>query len=653
VAFTFDLDQPQWTLLTVFVVAQPQSDGMILAKSFYRILGTVVGAAVALLFVGLFAQERVLFLGALACWVGLCTFGSQYARNWTGYGFVLSGYTVAIVGIPGALQPSQAFYIATARITEISLGIVFTAGIGHLILPDRVSSRLLDAVSSARVDLANATLALLRGEESQSLRTKLLAQAIACENLAAAAAFEDAELRRRRGYLRDFNLLLIRAGSLLQLLEGQPGALARNCTGARCAIERAARAVADWRDAACGPGRLSARLQAAASELPSAMQIYHRAAEDGLELAAVVAFVGNLEELLTIVADSASAYDVLLQGGAERTGSIRFARSQDGLGAALTSVRAIFAVGIVAFFWIITAWPNGSTAAILATVATARLATMGHAVPIARAGTLIFSLAAVPAFVVVEVLLPLASGFVMFAVIVAPLIFGCALLIANPRTQLIGFLSGLLFASVGLFQNRMAYDAAGLINTSIAAVLAAAVAMVLWAVVAPETGAAARRRFRRAVRRVFVRITAPGSNLASAAAEAELSEALDQLRGQLRPDVPVDMAAFEAGLAAVSAGRALIRVREQPRIARSGPVPELALPRLGHQRAREWYQAVRRMTDLIIAGSMSDLVLCPRTREGCEAIAARMCAGLNLRKSVEAARLVAAEDWDNEVRHAT
>jgi hypothetical protein len=63
VAFTFNLDQPQWALLTVFIVAQPQS-GLVLAKSFYRIIGTLVGAAVALLFVALFAQERVLFLGA-------------------------------------------------------------------------------------------------------------------------------------------------------------------------------------------------------------------------------------------------------------------------------------------------------------------------------------------------------------------------------------------------------------------------------------------------------------------------------------------------------------------------------------------------------------------------------------------------------------
>src|SRR6516165_12545902 len=92
VAFTFNLDQPQWALLTVFIVAQPQS-GLVLAKSFYRIIGTLLGAAVALLFVALFAQERVLFLGALALWIGLCTFGSQYARNFAAYSFVLSGYT--------------------------------------------------------------------------------------------------------------------------------------------------------------------------------------------------------------------------------------------------------------------------------------------------------------------------------------------------------------------------------------------------------------------------------------------------------------------------------------------------------------------------------------------------------------------------------
>src|SRR5882762_9968048 len=98
VAFAFNLDQPKWALLSVFIVAQPQS-GLVLAKSFYRILGTIAGAVVALILVSLFAQERELFLGTLALWIGLCTFASRNARNFTSYGFVLSGYTAAIIGI--------------------------------------------------------------------------------------------------------------------------------------------------------------------------------------------------------------------------------------------------------------------------------------------------------------------------------------------------------------------------------------------------------------------------------------------------------------------------------------------------------------------------------------------------------------------------
>ena len=83
IAFTFNLDQPQWTLLTVFIVSQPRADGAVLGKSFYRIIGTFIGAAVALVLVALVAQERVLFLGGIALWVGICTLGSQYARSWS------------------------------------------------------------------------------------------------------------------------------------------------------------------------------------------------------------------------------------------------------------------------------------------------------------------------------------------------------------------------------------------------------------------------------------------------------------------------------------------------------------------------------------------------------------------------------------------
>ena len=71
-----------------------------------------------------------------------------------------------------------------------------------------------------------------------------------------------------------------------------------------------------------------------------------------------------------------------------------------------TGVRAALAVFLVSGFWILADWPHGSTAAILGAVATARLATMAPAVPIAIAGTLIFSLSTIPAFIIIDVLLP-------------------------------------------------------------------------------------------------------------------------------------------------------------------------------------------------------------------------------------------------------
>src|ERR1700719_5341201 len=47
IAFWAGLDDPRWSFLTVFVVSQTDS-GLVLAKSFYRILSTIAGLLVAM-----------------------------------------------------------------------------------------------------------------------------------------------------------------------------------------------------------------------------------------------------------------------------------------------------------------------------------------------------------------------------------------------------------------------------------------------------------------------------------------------------------------------------------------------------------------------------------------------------------------------------
>ena len=597
VAFTFNLDQPYWALLTVFIVSAPQQSGLVLAKSFYRIIGTVIGAAVALLLVALCAQERVLFLGGLALWIGLCTFGSQYARNWAAYSFVLSGYTAAIVGIPGALDAGNAFYTATGRITEISLGIIVAATVSHVVLPISLVPSLMQAVADARAGLADYAVALFSAGDTAPLRSKLLGQVIEIENLRASAIFEDRGIRDRSDSLRLLDTALINAVGVAQLLRRMLDALGRTCpsteAGIDDAIAEATAAIKAWRAAAIDAAGLGRCLFRARARLPLVWQLCRDPSAPDEEVIRRVAVIAKLREFFAALTTYAEAHEVFVSGEIPLPHWIGFARSNDPVGALWTGLRAALAVFLVSGFWILTDWAHGSTAAILGAVATARLATMATAVPVAVAATLIFALSTIPAFIIVEVLLPLADGFGMFALAVAPMLFLCALLMAHQKTTLIGYFSALLFASGGGFLNQMVYDPVGLINTSIAAVVAAATALVLWAIITPATPEAARRRFVRAARRALARIAAPRPRIGLAEFDTATTEVLDQLKGGLHPDQPDDIAVFEAAIALFGVGRELIRVRED-RVSSTIAALELDIAELaGNQRAESLDRARR------------------------------------------------------------
>jgi uncharacterized membrane protein YccC len=565
VAFTFNLDQPKWALLTVFIVAQPQT-GLVLAKSFYRIIGTLVGAAGALLLVSLFAQERILFLGALAIWIGLCTFASTNARNFAAYGFVLSGYTVAIVGISGALDPGNAFFIAVARVTEISLGIITTAAISHLILPMSLADSLRRDIATVRAELARYATALLEGRDGTSLRTKLLGQAITIENLRASAIFEDREIQARNGALQRLNITMLDVVDAAHLLDRSLDWLSRvgasAFPGLRRAMEEAAAVIDLWRIGKLDAAGLRRRFLAASVHVPLARELYRDFFASDDEIIHGAAAIGRVREFLKSFVAFVEAHEAFSSREPRPLLPVRFSILSDGVDGLWAGLRAAMALILVSIFWIIVDWPSGATAAILAAVVTARLATMEHALLAAIGGTLVIVLATVPSFILVEILLPDASGFAMFALAVAPMLFCCAYLMGHKRTAGLGFVAGLYFANTAGFQDRMTYDPVGFLNASIALSLAVATAAVLFAVVAPDTPQAIRRRFARVARRAFERIGRRRRSIRLAEFESAMAEALDQLRRGLRGD---NVAALEAGIALMGAGRELIRVRDAGR----------------------------------------------------------------------------------------
>jgi uncharacterized membrane protein YccC len=575
IAFTFNLDQPQWALLTVLIVSQPQS-GLVLAKSFYRIIGTLIGAAVALFFVALFAQERVLFLGALALWVGVCTFGSQYARNFAAYSFVLSGYTAVIVGIPAALEANNAFYTATARVTEICLGIIVAAVVNRIVFPSSLAATLWQSLAAGRQALIDYLAEMPGDGHAAKSVAPLVSKAIAIENQRASAIFEDREVRDRSSSLRLLNLALLRAVAAAQSL-GDYLAYLRHAgrpveASINDAVSGASQLLKLWQAGAINASELRQKLREAETRRSLARLLFPVPLSSDVAPGQAAA-ITSLSELFAALTAYVEAYEACVSSETPVPGRIPFSPANDPIAALWTGLRAALAVVLVSWCWILSAWPHGSTAVILAAVATARLATMGHAVPLALAGAMIFALATVPAFVIVEVLLPLTSGFPMFALIVGPMLFGCAYLMSkpNPKTMLIGYLSALLFASVGQFQNRMVYDPVGLLNTSIAAVFAAGISLVLWAVIAPETAEAARRRFLRVAQQAVSGLTAPRHPIGVAEFQTRIAEGLDQLQVHLRADQPGDLADLAAGSRLLGAGHALLRQWQQ-----DGPEPPVA-----------------------------------------------------------------------------
>jgi uncharacterized membrane protein YccC len=216
IAFRLDLSQPSWSVTTVYIVSQPFS-GMVLAKSLYRMLGTSIGAVMSLVFVALFSNTPELFCLALALWIGLGTFITIYLRDAPqAYVGMLSGYSAAIIGLPAALAPDQAFDIAVARCLEIMLGIACGTLMHHVVLPRRAGDALRNALQTMLPNMARWIDDALRGQQGEARgladRRQILSAVVSLDSLRVFASFDTPSLKPIDIVIRQFQ------GKLLSLL---------------------------------------------------------------------------------------------------------------------------------------------------------------------------------------------------------------------------------------------------------------------------------------------------------------------------------------------------------------------------------------------------------------------------------------------------
>jgi uncharacterized membrane protein YccC len=468
-AFWLGLDEPKWAIMTVFIVSQPDS-GMVLAKSFFRLLGTVAGALVSTGLVFSLSQYGALFLASIAAWIGLCNFAARAVRNFNSYGFLLAGYSTAIIGIPAALNTGGAYPLILARFTEISLGIACAGLMSRLILPRDMTSKLLVLTRelSRRAERL-ATLAINSPHRPGYLaaeRVQLVKDLAAAEAMRSSAFFESTETRLLDEALRH------RLDAALHLIAMAEKPLPERCSTLCPDFERPrklASLIAASDDTPWGNGAMVSTL----------LQVNARRAFD----AALVQLYRS--EAAFYLGSSVSA-----PRRARRLWS-------DPMLAALTGVRSALAVAITSAFWVVTAWPTGATAVIIVATACSLLASLEQPVIATLALAPVVLIAIAPVFTTLFYLLPLASDFPSMAAALAPLLLTCGFLMAVPGLGPFGLFVVVYFCVVSNIDNVMPYDSAGFLNSSLAILVGIGAAVVMFATFFPETPARLERRFRR------------------------------------------------------------------------------------------------------------------------------------------------------------
>ncbi|WP_431034544.1 FUSC family protein [Pseudomonas yamanorum] len=469
-AFCFDLQQPQWALTTVFIVGQSTS-GMVLAKGAYRLVGTFVGAMVSIAMIGVFGQAPLLFLLCMALWLAFCTTGASLLRNHASYGFVLAGYTTAIIALPATAAPLGVFDEAVARCQEISLGILCASIASTILWPRRVEQVLAVQARAAWQAGVRAAASELLGNDQRKGLLEALSRLVAVDSQRDHAWFEGPKGRRRSQALR------VLSRDLLSLLRA-----ARGVARQRMMLDETAAVVPLIEEVA---GALQQErlddLPELAQRLGLVLQAPHLGQEAHfclMQLARVL----RLIELggLTLVA----VEEGRVPPGAP--GAMSWHRDiEQGVLGGLRSALAFLAV---AAFWIFTAWPSGLGAVSICGVVLSLFAAREN--PSASSLNFLKGIAlSIPvAGFVCFVLLPGFDGFPLLCLALGVPLFFASLCMSRLKLAATASAFCIFFVNNVGPSNVMTYDFAAFLNKAIATLVGVGIAVLVFRLIQLNPG---------------------------------------------------------------------------------------------------------------------------------------------------------------------
>jgi uncharacterized membrane protein YccC len=580
ISLRLELGQPVTAMITVYIIMHPQN-GMVLTKSLYRVCGTLAGTIASLTLLGFFPQERVLFLLGLSIWIGLCTAGATWYRNFKSYGFTLAGYTAAMISLPLVMQPTGFFDYAVNRASEVVIGILCAAIVSDVVLPQSLSDSIVGTIQGRYIEFIRFVQSMLSGKmepgEIDRMHLQFIGNVVNLESLRGSVTLETSEIRTRDLRLRRLNHDFMAAATTLHSLYQLLSRLKKADAPATQALADLSEAFAAVLVTDGQPARTAEEAQQTARRIASYRATFsHQVAivrqkyaadsdnqinldcETALEL--LNRFDRELHDYTKIYASLVAKRHSL--GPLE---NIRFTSRTDPAVALLTGARTTVVILLMATFWIATAWPHGASAVLMAAIASAIFAPApdpARAVKMALIGNLAGFMAAL---LCKYSILTTMDGLGLMCAGMIPFMLAGPYLMLNPKFATLGIGYSAMFCFMVAPANVMQYDPVYSINFGSALMLGVAAAAVIFATFAPVTGTWLKRRTARLLR-LQVEMACFGSLLSvTNRFESSTRDILQRLAAKQIVQDSHDRDLIDWMFIVLEIGRAIIHLRQDAR----------------------------------------------------------------------------------------
>ncbi|MCJ2068604.1 FUSC family protein [Methylobacterium sp. J-030] len=508
-AFWIDLPNPYWALGTVYITSQVLA-GATRSKALYRVLGTLLGAAVTVALVPNLVNAPELLTLAIATWVATCLYFSLLDRTPRSYLMMLGGYTAALIGFPSVGNPGSMFDTAVARSEEITLGILCASLVNTVVLPQSVapviSGRLDLWLQGARgwvVDILGRTRA---AADTQATRLKLASDAIAFDALATPLRYDMTGAERSADAMATLRQHMLMFLPIASAVSDRIETLQRaNALPVR--LRALLDDMAAWLASGTTEPAVADRLKAEADALEPGLGA--RPTWDALVLASLLA---RLRDFIDLRKDARILQQHIADGTPATenltfryTAAVRTIRHRDHGMALLSAMGVFLTILVTCAIWIATGWPSGSAAPMMAAVGCSFFAAQDDPAPFIVSFANSAILGALGAGAYLFAVLPLATTFEMLALALAPALLTCGVFMAQPKTAPLAMGAAVNGSAMIAIQGSYTGDFAAFANSSVAVIVGMWVAAIVTRLVRSVGAGWSARRLRAINRRSLAR----------------------------------------------------------------------------------------------------------------------------------------------------